>query len=95
MGLELARPAQAHRKPRRRIVVPDSVHAVCDVYAHQQAALIRLAATSPPKAGGLSSKLALWEDGTIHQSVADRRLHGATPVDRPLPVAIDRGVNPQ
>ena len=32
---------------------------------------------------GYHPKLGLREDGTIHQSVADRRLHGATSVDRP------------
>ena len=28
---------------------------------------------------GIRSKLGLWKDGTIHQSVADRRLRGASP----------------
>ena len=47
MGLALARPAQARREPRRRIVVPNSVHPVCDVYAHQQAVSIRLESPRP------------------------------------------------
>jgi hypothetical protein len=76
MGLELTRPVQARRESGG-IVIPDSVHPLCDPYAHQQGHRSRLDFPRPAalKDGpGNRSKLGLREDGTMRRSVADRRL---------------------
>jgi hypothetical protein len=69
MGLELTRRVQARRKPRGRIVVPNSVHPVCAVYAHQQAASIRLSPRDRPSEGWRAEfqigTLGRWNDATI------------------------------
>jgi hypothetical protein len=102
MGLEQTRPVQARRgsgvgSSSRIQYTPSAISTrtssgIDPVWTSRRA-------TGPPETRSRRrSKLGLQEDGTMRRSVADRRLHGGHPVDRPRPISpflTTGGVNPQ